>query len=143
MALNAMAPAEATLTGTTLTATAAWETAEPTEPTVLMTPATLPSSSAAPAPSAERSTAAAPATAGPKAGPAGPSIHRRVLLTWVAVYPTITILQSLLGTKVAAYPLPVRTLVLTVFMAPLVTYLMLPAVMKAHAKVVARRRISG
>jgi hypothetical protein len=37
----------------------------------------------------------------------------------------------------------VRTLVLTVFMAPLVTYLMLPAVMKAHGKVVARRRISG
>jgi antibiotic biosynthesis monooxygenase (ABM) superfamily enzyme len=75
--------------------------------------------------------------------PAGPSIHRRVLLTWVAVYPTITILQSLLGTKVAAYPLPVRTLVLTVLMAPLMTYLVLPAVMKAHAKVVAGRRISG
>lgn len=75
-----------------------------------------------------------------------PSIHRRVLLTWVAVYPTITILQSLLGSRVAAYPLPVRTLVLTVFMAPLVTYLMLPAVMKAHAKVTAkapaRRRVS-
>jgi len=88
-------------------------------------------------------TATAPVTARAKAKPAGPSIHRRVLLTWVAVYPTITILQSLLGTKVAAYPLPVRTLVLTVFMAPLVTYLMLPAVMKAHAKVVARRRISG
>lgn len=86
-----------------------------------------------------------PAKAKPEAAakPAAPSIHRRVLLTWLAVYPSITILQSLLGTKVAAYPLPVRTLVLTVFMAPLVTYLMLPAVMKAHAKVVARRRISG
>jgi antibiotic biosynthesis monooxygenase (ABM) superfamily enzyme len=82
-----------------------------------------------------------------------PSIHRRVVLTWIAVYPTITILQSVLGTKVAGYPLPVRTLVLTVFMAPLVTYLMLPAVMKAHSRVtarasrtrnpVARRRISG
>lgn len=67
-----------------------------------------------------------------------PSIHRRAVLTWIAVYPTITILQSVLGTRVAGYPLPVRTLVLTLFMAPLVTYLMLPVVMKAHTAVTAR-----
>ncbi|OLE26946.1 MAG: hypothetical protein AUG49_06855 [Catenulispora sp. 13_1_20CM_3_70_7] len=71
-----------------------------------------------------------------------PSIHRRAVLTWIAVYPTITVIQSLLGTHVARYPLPLRTLIVTVLMAPLVTYLMLPAVLKAHARL-ADRRVSG
>ena len=75
-----------------------------------------------------------------------PSIHRRVILTWIAVYPTITLIQSLLGTRVAAYPLPLRTLVVTGLVAPLVVYLVLPTVMKAHTALLRRlagRRISG
>ena len=86
-------------------------------------------------------------TATPTAAkPAAPSIHRRVLLTWIAVYPTITIIQSLLGTHVAGYPLPVRTLLVTALVAPLVVYLVLPTVMKAHTGLLRRlagRRISG
>jgi antibiotic biosynthesis monooxygenase (ABM) superfamily enzyme len=80
------------------------------------------------------------------AKPTAPSIHRRVILTWIAVYPTITIIQSLLGTHVAGYPLPVRTLLVTALVAPLVVYLVLPTVMKAHTGLLRRlagRRISG
>lgn len=70
-----------------------------------------------------------------------PSIHRRVILTWIAVYPTITLIQSLLGTRMAAYPLPLRTLVVTVLVAPLVVYLVLPTVMRAHTALA--RRLAG
>lgn len=107
------------------------ELTEATEASVLSTPAKRPQRTQRPQTAAK---------------PAAPSVHRRALLTWIAVYPTITLIQSLLGTHVAGYPLPVRTLLVTALVAPLVVYLVLPTVMKAHTRVVrgvAARRISG
>ena len=71
----------------------------------------------------------------PDAIPAAPSIHRRLLLTWLAVYPTITIVQELLGTSVAHFALPVRTLIVTALVAPVVVYLALPQIVKADRRI--------
>ncbi|GAA2020018.1 hypothetical protein GCM10009839_15730 [Catenulispora yoronensis] len=125
---NDLATPIATAGRNTLTAPAAQNTLTAAHaPNALAAPHAL---TALTALSALNTPAAAPAK------PAAPSVHRRAILTWIAVYPTITLIQSLLGTHVAGYPLPVRTLLLTVLVAPLVVYLVLPAVMKAHAKVV-------
>ncbi|GAA1975714.1 hypothetical protein [Catenulispora subtropica] len=110
-----------------------------------LTELAAPAEAKAPSVAAQTSNAAA-RTPNAAAKPAAPSVHRRALLTWMAVYPTITLVQTLLGTHVAAYPLPVRTLVVTALVAPLVVYLVLPTVMKAHAGLLRRlagRRISG
>jgi antibiotic biosynthesis monooxygenase (ABM) superfamily enzyme len=64
------------------------------------------------------------------ATPPAPSIHRRLLLTWLAVYPTITVVQLFLGTSVAHFALPVRTLIVTALVAPVVVYVALPQILK-------------
>ncbi|MEV7616820.1 hypothetical protein [Streptomyces sp. NPDC089799] len=62
-----------------------------------------------------------------------PSVHRRAFITWLAVYPTITLALLLLGPHMESLPLAVRTLVLTVVVVPVVAYGLIPALMKANA----------
>ncbi|MFJ8677089.1 hypothetical protein [Streptomyces sp. NPDC093589] len=66
--------------------------------------------------------------------PAAPSVHRRALITWLAVYPAITITLGLLGSVTAELPLAVRTLILTAIVVPVVVYALVPALMKANAR---------
>ncbi|MFG2874728.1 hypothetical protein ACGFYU_06910 [Streptomyces sp. NPDC048337] len=68
-----------------------------------------------------------------------PSIHRRALITWVAVYPTITIVLALLRPVLKDVPLVLQTLVLTAIAIPIVVYVLVPALMKANASLAARR----
>ncbi|MFC9292864.1 hypothetical protein ACFTWH_30035 [Streptomyces sp. NPDC057011] len=68
-----------------------------------------------------------------------PSIHRRALITWVAVYPTITIVLALLRPVLKDVPLVLQTLVLTAIAIPIVVYVLVPALMKANAALTARR----
>lgn len=96
-------------------------------------PATRIPADAAPAASPATDAPAAPALA--PAAPPAPSVHRRLLLTWLAVYPTITVIQELLGTSVAHLALPVRTLIVTALVAPVVVYLALPQIMKADRRI--------
>ncbi|MFH9353773.1 hypothetical protein [Kitasatospora sp. NPDC017646] len=70
--------------------------------------------------------------------PAGPSVHRRALLTWLAVYPTITAAFILLGPHLGQLPLPVRTLVMTGLVVPVVVYALLPLLLKAESKLARR-----
>jgi hypothetical protein len=57
-----------------------------------------------------------------------PSPHRRVLTTWLAVYPTITLALAVLGRLTGHLPLLLRTLALTaVVVVPIVGYAVLPA----------------
>lgn len=62
-----------------------------------------------------------------------PSVHRRALITWLAVYPTITLVLGLLGPATAHLPLPLRTLTLTAFVVPTAAYGLIPLLMKANA----------
>ncbi|SFK01654.1 hypothetical protein SAMN05216275_115149 [Streptosporangium canum] len=75
------------------------------------------------------------------AAPAVPSVHHRALLTWLAVYSMITATQLLLGGPIAALPLPVRTLILTGVVVPVVVYVLVPALLRVHTEV--RRRLAG
>jgi antibiotic biosynthesis monooxygenase (ABM) superfamily enzyme len=65
--------------------------------------------------------------------PAGPTVHRRALITWLAIYPTITLVLGMLGPVTADLPLPLRTLILTVIVVPVGAYVLIPALMKANA----------
>ena len=56
-----------------------------------------------------------------------PNRHRMALLTWAIVYPLITVLVATLDPVVGALPMPLRTLVLTAIMVPVMVYLAMPA----------------
>ncbi|MFI5979846.1 hypothetical protein ACIBEA_03100 [Streptomyces sp. NPDC051555] len=73
--------------------------------------------------------------------PTGPSAHRRALITWLAVYPTITLTLGLLGPAMTDLPLPLRTLILTAVVVPVAAYALIPLLMKANAA--AGRRARG
>jgi antibiotic biosynthesis monooxygenase (ABM) superfamily enzyme len=63
-----------------------------------------------------------------------PSVHRRALITWFAVYPVITLVLGLLGPRIATLPLLLRTLILTGIVVPVAAYVLVPALTKAHAR---------
>lgn len=67
------------------------------------------------------------------AASAAPSVHRRALITWLAVYPTITVVLGLLGPATAPLPLALQTLILTVIVVPVAAYALIPVLMKANA----------
>ncbi|MFF2081381.1 hypothetical protein ACFVXG_42250 [Kitasatospora sp. NPDC058162] len=83
-------------------------------------------------------TPAAPATAQVAVAPAAPSVHRRALLTWLAVYPTITTAFLLLGPHLGSLPVPLRTLVMTAFVVPVVVYALMPLLLKAETRLARR-----
>ncbi|MFG2292178.1 hypothetical protein [Streptomyces sp. NPDC048603] len=74
---------------------------------------------------------------------AAPSVHRRAFITWLAVYPTITLALLLLGPLTQDLPLAVRTLILTAVVVPVVAYWLIPALMKANASLTRRAREGG
>lgn len=54
-------------------------------------------------------------------------------LTWLAIYPLITLIFLLFGDVLALLPLPLRTLVLTGSLVYLMTYWLMPMLMKLFA----------
>ncbi|WP_198347733.1 hypothetical protein [Nocardia terrae] len=66
--------------------------------------------------------------------PAALSAHHRALITWLAVYPTITITLALIGPAMSHLPLLLRTLALTLVVVPVTVYVLVPALTQAsHA----------
>jgi antibiotic biosynthesis monooxygenase (ABM) superfamily enzyme len=60
--------------------------------------------------------------------------HKRTFLTWIAIYPMITILFWLFGDFFMQLALPVRTLVLTLILVPSLSYVVLPFLSKVFTK---------
>jgi antibiotic biosynthesis monooxygenase (ABM) superfamily enzyme len=52
--------------------------------------------------------------------------YKLALLTWVGAYAVITLILAVLGPSTAAWPLPLRTLLLSALMAPAMTWLVIP-----------------
>lgn len=48
------------------------------------------------------------------------------LMVWMAIYPSITIVQLLIGKQLTSLPLPLRTLIMTGILVPLMVYVLLP-----------------
>ncbi|MFK7738785.1 MAG: hypothetical protein AB8H80_00575 [Planctomycetota bacterium] len=66
----------------------------------------------------------------PQAAP-GPKPHKMMLLTWLGIYPTITLtLWLLLPTLMQYCSLPVITLIVTAIVIPLMTYVVMPTLMR-------------
>ncbi|MCT9870894.1 hypothetical protein [Paenarthrobacter aurescens] len=76
-------------------------------------------------------TAAEPAavvTARPKA----PSVHMRALITWLAIFPLVSIGMLVLGPIMEPWHPVLRALVLTAFVVPTAVYLVVPRLFAGH-----------
>ncbi|GAA1980731.1 hypothetical protein [Kitasatospora viridis] len=67
------------------------------------------------------------------------SVHHRALVTWLAVYPTITVASILLAPYTAHLPVYLRTLLLTALVVPVVAYGLVPLFSRALLAGRARR----
>lgn len=64
--------------------------------------------------------------------------HKKVFLIWLAIYPLITVISLLFGDFLAKSPIPVRTLILTIILVPLMSYILLPFYNKVFDKWLSR-----
>ncbi|MEO1258882.1 MAG: hypothetical protein AAFZ15_08785 [Bacteroidota bacterium] len=63
-----------------------------------------------------------------------PPKYKIALLTWLAIYPLITFILMLFGEPLNQLPLPIRTLVLTVVLVPIMVYWAVPLLRNWFAK---------
>ena len=55
-----------------------------------------------------------------------PPRWKTTVLIWLWIYPALTVVLWLIGPAIQGWPLPVRTLVMTVVLVPLMVYVLLP-----------------
>ncbi|MFC7485188.1 hypothetical protein ACOCJ7_01590 [Knoellia sp. CPCC 206453] len=82
------------------------------------------------------STTASSPAAPPRPGP--PSKHQLALMIWLAVFPTLTIINLTLGDWLRPMNPVLRTLVLATIAVPIVIYGLMPQLHKVRARLVAR-----
>jgi antibiotic biosynthesis monooxygenase (ABM) superfamily enzyme len=70
--------------------------------------------------------ARAPGHRGAGRPPAGPPRYKLALLTWVSAYAVITLLLSAVGPAIAAWPLALRALLISVAMVVTLTWVVMP-----------------
>jgi antibiotic biosynthesis monooxygenase (ABM) superfamily enzyme len=61
-----------------------------------------------------------------KAGEPSPPRYKMAIVTWLAVFPLITLILTLFGPLLGLLPMLLRTLVLTAVMVSLMTYVIMP-----------------
>lgn len=75
----------------------------------------------------------------PRANPVPPPTkHQLALMIWVAVFPTLTVLNLLFGQYLADLPSVLRTFVLATVAVPIVIYGLMPRLHKARAWLLVR-----
>ena len=52
------------------------------------------------------------------------------VIVWIAIYPAITLLTYLIGDKINYLPLPLKTLIMTGILVPLMVFVLLPLLRK-------------
>lgn len=63
-----------------------------------------------------------------------PKKWKMAIVIWIAIYPTITLMFLAFGSSFASInPLPLRTLVITVIVVPLMVFIMMPLAQKLLA----------
>jgi uncharacterized protein len=53
--------------------------------------------------------------------------YRTAAITWLAIYPTLTVILELFGDTLSKLALPLRTLVITAILVPVAVYALVPA----------------
>ncbi|YCH07268.1 hypothetical protein ACTAQJ_19590 [Arthrobacter sp. alpha11c] len=77
--------------------------------------------------------AAAPVRAhGPSQAPKAPSVHMRALITWIAIFPLVSIGMLLLGPIMEPWHPVLRALVLTALVVPAAVYFVVPKLFAGH-----------
>jgi antibiotic biosynthesis monooxygenase (ABM) superfamily enzyme len=68
-----------------------------------------------------------------------PSIHVRALITWIAIFPLVTIGLLVIGPVSADWNPALRAFVLTIIVVPVAVYLVIPWLMRIYGKIRAGR----
>lgn len=68
-----------------------------------------------------------------------PTKHQLALMIWVAVFPTLTVLNLVLGDTLADLPSVARTFVLATVAVPIVIYLLMPRLHRVRARILRAR----
>jgi antibiotic biosynthesis monooxygenase (ABM) superfamily enzyme len=68
-----------------------------------------------------------------------PSKHQLALMIWVAVFPTLTVLNLALGDWLSDLSTVPRTFVLATIAVPVVIYLVMPHLHRARTRMITRR----
>ena len=89
-----------------------------------------------------------PPNSGPNSGPrerparpGPPSKHQLALMIWLAVFPTLTILNLVLGDWLITLNPVVRTFVLATIAVPIVIYGLMPRLHRARARILSRAHV--
>lgn len=80
------------------------------------------------------STPAPDAQTQPRVGP--PTKHQLALMIWVAVFPTLSVLNLALGSWLVSVPSVLRTLVLASLAVPIVIYGLMPQLHKVRVRLI-------
>ncbi|MGB3465299.1 MAG: hypothetical protein WBA74_08515 [Cyclobacteriaceae bacterium] len=51
---------------------------------------------------------------------------KTIFIIWIAIYPTITLIQFFFGEQLAEFPLMIRTFILTIILVPAMVLLLIP-----------------
>lgn len=62
--------------------------------------------------------------------PVPPKKWKTALVIWIAIYPALTLLVAVFGEYLILLPLPLRTLVMTAVLVPLLVFVLVPALHK-------------
>jgi antibiotic biosynthesis monooxygenase (ABM) superfamily enzyme len=68
-----------------------------------------------------------------------PTKHQLALMIWVAVFPTLTVLNLALGDALAELPSVLRTFVLATVAVPIVIYGLMPRLHRVRGRILQRR----
>ena len=68
-----------------------------------------------------------------------PTKHQLALMIWVAVFPTLTVLNLLLGGSLTGLPVVLRTFVLATIAVPIVIYGVMPRLHRVRARILTTR----
>lgn len=68
-----------------------------------------------------------------------PSKHQLALMIWVAVFPTLTVLNLLLRDALSELPVVLRTFVLATLAVPVVIYGLMPQLHRVRARLLTAR----
>jgi antibiotic biosynthesis monooxygenase (ABM) superfamily enzyme len=72
--------------------------------------------------------------------PVVPSIHVRALLTWMAIFPLVTLAFLLIGPFTVAWNPVLRSFAFTIVLVPIAVYGVMPQLLKAYGRIVLARR---
>ena len=72
-----------------------------------------------------------------------PSVHVRAVITWLAIFPLVSIgFYTVIPLMGSVHPL-LKVLVLTLLVVPVAVYLVVPNLLKVYAKLAARNATKG